>query len=343
MNSTLLSHEVKVEKSPASRDIGIDALKAVAAFCVVVIHSSRQLDALNSDMGHAINAFARLGVGCFFVISGYYFPLLVERGRFKGHLIKILKVALWSMLLYFLFNLVYYQVVWHDFMIPVTRCLDRGNIVDFLLWNACHVEMHLWYLFAIGYAMVFCWLFYRYDKKEALYGVALVLFCAGVVWGWIGEYSMQRNWLFYGIPFVAAGIFIRENHSFFYGVKIWILLVAMCGSLTINVIEAMLLDVSRDFYFFSLVAAMSAMALAIRLGEVINRVEATAVGFLSIVGVKYSMYIYIFHIAVKRVLDFVLPHFGIAPTMFHIGYPVIVFALSLFVSVLWVKIPHRPF
>lgn len=326
-----------------SRDSGIDMLKTLSAFLVVIIHTNKQLMASNIDIAHALVAFARLGVGCFFVITGYYFPLLVDRGRFKGHLLKILKVALWSMLLYLMFNLVYYQVVWHDFMIPITKCMDGDNLIDFIFWNACPVDIHLWYLFAIGYATVFCWLFYRYDKTKALYGIALVLLVCGIAWGWFGDYSMQRNWLFYGVPFVAGGILMREKISFFKGVKSWILALILCMALSVNIVEAIALGVNRDFYLFSIVAAISMMALAVKSGEVIDRIDNSVVGFLCMVGLKYSMYIYIFHIAVKRTLDFALSHVGIDPAIFHVGYSVIIFALSLIVSVLWVKIPHRPF
>lgn len=315
-----------------SRNLGIDALKALSAFLVVVIHSHFNIIHINADLANGLNAFARLGVGSFFIISGYYFPLLVSKGKLKGHLVKIMKIAVWSLLLYLLFNMVYNQFVWHDYLIPIKRCIGVDKLLSFAFFNHVHIEIHIWYLFAIAYTMFFCYLFYRYNKKKALYITATFIFVVGVLVGYLGKYDYQRTWLFYGIPFVAAGIFIRER------LDVSTIVLTLSIGMLITVAEAVYLGVNRDYYILSIVLASLALILAIKVGPLIGGMNNGLMSSLCIIGAKYSLYIYIFHIAVKRSLDAVFD-----TSVLHVGYPVLIFLLSLGVSVVWVKIPHRPF
>lgn len=326
------------------RDLGVDALKTLSAFLVVVIHSKIQLNSNNADLANGLIAFARLGVGCFFVISGYYFPLLVSRGKLKGHLVKIMRIAVWSLLLYLLFNMVYNQFVWHDYLIPIKRCIGVDKLLSFALFNHVHIEMHIWYLFAIVYTMFFCYLFYRYDKIKALYLISACLLVGGIAMGYLGHFSIQRSWLFYGIPFVAAGIFIRERgQALLSCLDVSTIVLTLSIGMLVTVTEAVYLGINRDYYILSIVLASLALLLAIKVGPLIGEMNNGLMSSLCVIGVKYSMYIYIFHIAVKRTVDVVASHVGLDTSALHVGYPVLIFLLSLGVSMVWVRIPHRPF
>lgn len=328
----------------ADRDLGVDLLKTLSAFLVVVIHSRLQLNSISAGLADGMNAFARLGVGCFFVISGYYFPLLMQNGKLKGHLFKIFKLALWTMAIYLLFNLIYYQIVWHDYYIPIERATDLSNILTFVFFNNAIVDIHLWYLFAIGYTMLFCYLFYRYDSVKVLKLISACLLVGGIIVGYMGYYSVQRSWLFYGIPFVAAGIFIRERgQALLSRLDVSTIVLTLSMGTLITVAEAVYFGVNRDYYILSIVLSSLALLLAIKVSPLIGELNNRYVSSLCVIGVKYSMYIYIFHIAVKRTVDFIAPHIGFDLNVLHVGYPIVIFLLSLGVSMLWVRIPHRPF
>lgn len=343
-NNSVMTMKKPNHSLSVDRDLGVDVLKTLSAFLVVVIHSKIQLDSINTSLAYGMIAFARLGVGCFFIISGYYFPILMQKGKLKGHLAKIFRLALWTMVLYIIFNMLYNQVVWHDYYIPIEKATDVTNILKFVVLNESIVDIHLWYLFAIGYTMLFCYLFYRYDKIKALYLISACLFVGGIIVGYLGYFSTQRSWLFYGIPFVAAGIFIRERgQALLSRLDVSTIVLTLSIGLLITVAEAVYLGVNRDYYILSIVLASLALLLAIKVNPLIGELNNRYVSSLCVIGVKYSMYIYIFHIAVKRTVDFIAPHIGSDLNVLHVGYPIVIFLLSLGVSMLWCRLPHRPF
>lgn len=87
------------------RQSALDVTKCVSALLVVCIHYGevRYGDDTISIVSQVCNGLERVAVPMFFLITGYYYPCLVERGQVNRQLTKLVKMALGASCLYALF------------------------------------------------------------------------------------------------------------------------------------------------------------------------------------------------------------------------------------------------
>lgn len=329
----------------SNRDVGIDLLKTLSSFLVVVIHCYGHFAQMNLNIANCLNSLAHLGVGCFFIITGYYFPIMVSKEKMRGYLSRTIKLALWAMAIYLVFNILYYQLVWKDFMIPITDIIGKSSLLNLIIYNDTGISLHLWYLFALIYTILFILLFYRFNKTTALYIIAFIFLACGIVLCYMNfPIIVFRNWIFYGVPFVSIGIFIREHKKSLSKSGSYIVLALLCISVVSIVVESYMLGVTRALYPFSILAVSCMLVLAISFDKkLMNSLSQYNILPYVYYGARLSMYIYIFHIAVKRVLDLCLQHQTPETVQFGVLYPFIIYFLSIGLSLVWLKIPYRPF
>ena len=330
-----------------NRDYGVDLLKAIAAFFVVVIHSHGYLSIYGRELADSLSAISRLGVGVFFMITGYYLPSLIGRGRLKGHIKKVFVLALWSCLVYLIFNSIYFELRWGDYTEPLKNITAKENIWIQLILNEVKFEIHLWYLFAAGYSIIFCGVFYNLGKKKALYVIAFVLLIIGLCLQYLEKpHYIFRNWIFYGIPYVSIGILIKEQYASLEKIEWKYLVIALLASITNCVFEALVYSSYRDYYFLTFLGCATLMICAIRVGPYLNkRVKEGNRWIIGIVtvGLKYSVYIYIFHFIIKHFLDFIIKIAPIEPFYIYGIFPVLIYLLSLLMAIVWTRFKRRPF
>lgn len=72
-----------------NRTTSLDVAKCLAAFLVVAIHAD-----FPGMFGKYVNAWARIAGPLFFIISGYYYPILASQGKQKRQIRKLLKYLL---------------------------------------------------------------------------------------------------------------------------------------------------------------------------------------------------------------------------------------------------------
>ncbi len=343
MIAKLSPNKYRRNKPLGSRDYGIDILKAVSAFFVVLIHSYWDLTYLDISFAKSVSAVSRIGVGCFFVITGYYFPVMYKNRKVSGFLLRNVKLALWSCLLYFIFNLVYYKIVWNNFNSYLNR-FSGESLWKFLFFNFSYPEFHLWYLFAVIYTVALVLLFYNFKKKKAMYIISFLLLIVGLTASYIDtDVIWHRNWAFYGLPFVAMGVLIRENSAILHKINSKIILVVLALCVASFIGEVLLLDVNREYYILTVIASACLLILAVRFeGSRLPHRSRFTLFFISI-GAQYSMYIYIFHIAIKKAFDLLLAYYGDNDVVILLVSPVIIYFLSCVVSYLWLRLPYRPF
>lgn len=115
-----------------SRNFFIDTVKAVAALFVICIHTSYP-----SAIGEYVVAICRIAVPLFLLISGYYYPMTVERNNTISYYKKILVLTFFSSVFYFIVNS------------TELSCLKVFRWDKMLIFSFPVAGDHLWYLYSL--------------------------------------------------------------------------------------------------------------------------------------------------------------------------------------------------
>lgn len=190
------------------RRLSVDLLKVIMAIMVVGIHAN-PLKALGHD---AIilsgGGLYRLAVPVFFVINGYFFEPVAQRGGVGRYIKRLL-------LLYVIWTALYlpawYGVLKSPEVWPPIRMLLVG------WWQ-------LWYLPGLALAAALAYLVRDWPTPRLIAAMGLTFLAGtGIVYGiafdlihpskaLIGDATiLHRNGLFMGFPFLMAGFLIRRH------------------------------------------------------------------------------------------------------------------------------------
>lgn len=319
--SHIVSGNVKPACMGVSRTNSLDVLKCFAAFCVVWIHFGIVW----------LSPITRCAVPFFFIITGYYYPIMVEKGHLWRHIRRILVMVLCASVLYGVVEL--QQQIRHDTLEEwIVYNIRFKHIVGLVVFDNDMFGFHLWYFYAVLYNLV---IFYFADKwkltKWLRYAAffLLFLFFAANFTPW---YPKFRNFLFMGLPCMMIGRCIRESkdQAFCFLSNQRYLWVYTLGSFLLIVGEMWLFSYmypemddygTRDMFVFTLTLLLPYFYWALRhpsFGE----------GSLcASIGRKYSAYIYIFHIFAARLLTHIFERED--SLLSEAIYPFIVFGISL--------------
>lgn len=307
--------------STSHRNIGIDVLKCVCAILVVMIHAPFRI-----HLAPYTVALARVAVPLFFVITGYYFPIMEEKRRTEGHLRKICLLAIGSCIFYFLLHVCYINTYPQRYLNHFTH---PQTIFNFLAFNVCPVEGHLWYFFALIYALPVLMILHRTQTMHFLiYSIPLLL-TTNYLLTFTEHYEYYRNWLLTALPYMGLGIFFRiRPNCFVHRLPFWIIF-------AFYLILCALLYVEWDWYYRHHAVAYRDdyictpwLVICLFLIAIRKWKENPITKAMAHIGRKYSPYIYILHIAVKNCFHF-WKHWKAIPPI----YPFWLFGFTLFLCI----------
>lgn len=307
-----------------NRQSSLDVLKCVAALFVVFIHFGTPW----------LSPLTRTAVPLFFLITGYYYPVLMERGTFWKHVHKVFVMAVCASALYAAYALQHHLRNGTLSEWLATTFTPR-EILRTLVFNFSFFGLHLWYFWAVLYDLLLFRLLDRIGWSRHLRWIIpllFIVFCVGSYFPWFWK---LRNWLFFGLPCMTVGRWIREGNdkSFrFLNDKIrWKRWAAFAFLLICveYIAQYLLLGVNgRESYAFTLPLVVIFFYHALRyprLGE--GSLWAT-------IGRRYSAYIYIIHMMVGMIIGHL---FAFDNPLGKCFFSAVVFVLSLLLSILWGK------
>ncbi len=323
--SCVASSNAKPARMGTYRMSSLDVMKCFAAFCVVCIHYGSGW----------LSPITRCAVPIFFIITGYYYPMMVEKGKFWRHIRKLVIMALCASAFYGAIALT--QQIRHDTLGEwVSNTFRLRRIVGLIALNHDMFEGHLWYFYAVLYDLI---IFYFADKwrltrwLQYATPILLLVFFMSSFEPFNSQYYF-RNFLFFGLPCMMIGRMIKEKKdtTFSFLAKEQRLWIYPCVSLLLIGVEIYVhyfqhSHISQEMYIFTLPLLLPFFYAALRnptFGE--GTILAT-------IGRKYSAYIYIFHVFAGIILF----HFVKRDVLI---YPFLVFGLSLCMAWLFVKILH---
>ncbi len=300
-------------------------------------------------LGNTVIAIARFAVPFFFIVSGFFSyyetPSLYDK-KLPSKIRHTAILTIGSAVFYLIFKLV--------LTIPsgstnefLNKVFSGSFAIELFVFNHAFCFEHLWFMFALLYVYIFfaavCKL--KLQNKAVLlipilfirliFGKELQMFLSEGGYD-IPEIFKQgylfRNFASTGIPFFLLGWYIRKNEARITSkagdsLLIILMLVGTAEAIAVNQLHG------QKSVFAGTVIATAALFIFIIKNE--NRFNAPK---LSEMGAKYSLYIYIFHIAIRNCVDWFLKIIDLSSDILAYLMPVIIFILSLIFSIIYCEI-----
>lgn len=243
-----------------TRNVALDALKVLLAFCVVGLHAKLFIQIQPKLSWLTVNGLFRIAVPCFFVINGYFLRDSVLRGKALDWVRRnFVLYALWFVL---------YEIFW----MVVLRQPAPGLVTVIL------GPYHLWYL--IGVVVGVLVLLVLKDRTGLLIAAALAAFAVGVALQYLRFFppasgpidvlrypGVYRNGLLLGFPLLTLGYLIR-SHDLDRRVSMPVALALLCVGLVMVLVESWILGAaagmegSADNFIFTPVACAGLFLVA---------------------------------------------------------------------------------
>ena len=320
-------NDVAVAHVNTVRTSSLDVMKCLAAFGVVWIHYGSEW----------LTPIVRCSAPIFFIITGYYYPLMLNTNNFWRHFRKLFVMALWASALYAIWELLQH-VLHNDLQIWYCDTFSLQHIIEYILSDQDLFGFHLWYFWAVLYDLI---LLYWADKlriSKWLEGITPVLFWVYCMGNFTSNPDSYRNFLFMGLPCMMVGKLVKEHkdgvflffakgqYICFYTVVSFSLIVA-----EIFTLHAVCSDNGiRNMYIFTIPLILPFFYWAL------CHPSCGAGTIFETIGRKYSAYIYIFHVLAARVLSQIIARDTSLISMLYT--PFLVFGLSLFMAWTFEKI-----
>ena len=304
------------------RHSSLDVIKFFAAFMVVYIHYGTVETGTYHLISHLIEGLCRLAVPLFFMISGYFYPMLREKGRFRRHLIKLLFLAIGSSVLYNLIHCVELLQDGGSIVEYLSTTYTPKIIIAFFIINADPASFHLWFLWASLYVYIIFFFVDKIKKVNSLYILCILVYIISIPVLFSKGYV--TNFLFLGLPYMCLGRYMKEKKVFLAKTSGKTLILFFILSTILIVVECYVLSLFNmnglDSHLFVLPAAYCLFSLALRNPSYGNRIIST-------IGKQDSGYIYIVHVLVARnILSSIYPHQSL---LGEILYPVTIFLVTI--------------
>lgn len=324
-----------------SRLESFDTLKFLLAFLVVVLHTG-----FTGLIGLEINAISRIAVPLFFMITGYYLPTMTDN-KFNKHLKKIVYFTILSTLFYTSIICIKPIISGKSFDWFSNVIFNKKNICDWLLFNSTNfISGHLWYFYALLYALIIIYFARKFNRKSILQKIIPILFLGNYILSYF-DAIISRNFLFTALPYILLGWLFRNKEkqitNIFHKPQTYLLVfILICIGLGFEIFIYKFIGVKivRDHYLLT-----CPMAICIFL-MVLRKPHFGANSIFTVIGKKYSAYIYIMHAFIIFLIRNILIYFLgkdifqniIQNYWFKNCYPFLVFITTLIVIIICNKL-----
>ncbi len=320
----------------------LNFLKGLACFFVIYMHTS-----FDSKISSVIVCAGRFAVPLFFIISGYYCVRETsdQKKSITRKLIKTLKVCIIYEIVYFVFGALITPLLNGENINIISYCkkiFTFQKIINLILFNQSLNSGILWFVYALLYCYILMLFVYKNKKHTALYIIGLTLLLAHILGrGTILYFNIIpektniiwfRDFIFMGAPFFIMGLFIKEYETKIRQVfsnNILIICLAVVG-LLFSFVERYF--VPLEVFFGSTIVVFMLFVFSL------NNKEKKVFKPVCIVGKKYYMNEYLWHIIVNALLVFLLATLKINFAVINIFKPLIIYLLIVILTLVFRKV-----
>lgn len=302
------------------RNYSIDLLKTILAFLIVLHHSP-------SPFHDTMQPITTCAVPTFFMISGFLiFRKEISFKRIMKNAIRIMKIFLGALLIFY----IWFWIRHEELYIP-----NFKDICLMVFANNEPLSGHLWYLMAYAYALIVIAIFTLKGKMQYLKYIAiigLVLYFLFDIWHiycnvpkYLTLVYCFRNFFFTAIPMMFIGSTVVDRNSIrTKTIAVWLTFFSICAWVEMNSFHV---NHIADVYFFTIPLSFFLFSLFVNC-------KIRKPNILTKCGEKYSLYIYILHPIIIKLLT---NEFG--RDTYFVG--MMSFMLTLLVSVLYAVFKNK--
>ena len=240
--------------------------------------------------------------------------------------IRIIKIFCWALLIFY----IWFWIRHEEPYIP-----NFKDICLMVFANNEPLSGHLWYLMAYAYALITIAIFALKSKIQYLKHIAiigLVLYFLFDIWHiycnipkYLTLVYCFRNFFFTAIPMMFIGTIVSDRSSVrIRTITAWLIFFSICAWVEMNCFHV---NHIADMYFFTIPLSFSLFFLFVNC-------KIRKPNILTKCGEKYSLYIYILHPIIIKLLT---NEFG--RDTYFVG--MVAFILTLLVSVLYVVFKNK--
>ncbi len=336
-----------LKKRSTSRIYGLDILKSICTFMVIMIHTGYP-----GELGNYAIVLSRIAVPIFFMITGFFYVESNDNKKLKK-LKAIALLAIKAMIFYMIIDLLKCIINKKNIYLYINEVFNIKKIAKFFLFNEPISGFHLWYLFAILYCLAIIYILNKiiHNRIEQLLIIFTpVLLLISLIFG---KYSLAflgvdipiicvRNFAFDAIPFFSIGFIIRKWNIVdrTRDCKIRYMLIVAILFAVLNCLENYLLrlynvNATRESYISTIFLAISVFIIFT------NNYWNGKFKLFYIIGKEYTLYIYIIHIIILDCIWNLIKYMpGQTYSITQYLIPIIVFVLSIIVSIIIKKIKY---
>ena len=307
----------------------LDFVKGLACIFVVFMHCE-----FPGKAGVIVQAISRFSVPFFFMVSGYFcfYP-----GEYDGTIIRrktthISRIVFWASLFYVLFA----------FVLKSAYVVTRYEIWAFGIFNQPFIIVgQIWFLFALLYDYFAFGIIWKADKIKWFYLISAVLIVVYLcmaqgahLCGIKIQNMYYRNWLIEGLPFLFAGHWLHANQDKIRTSDKMLILVILVSTL-LCLVERKIMG--RDFGV-NIMTFPQVFAMFIYAVKYPDRHR----GVIQEIGKRYSMWVYILHPFVFRLMDKFYHHWAVDTIVLVQWFrPIVTVVITLLLSSICYTFLHR--
>lgn len=311
----------------SNRNTSLDAFKCVAALAVVFLHYNQVEGVLGEYYSEIVRSLTRFAVPFFFMVTGYYWPFLVERGKLKANLIKCMKLAIGSTVFYLTYRIIMVLIAGESVGRWLMEHYTPGTLFSWIVFNDDPAGYHQWYLYALVYSLAFYSILHKDGKDNWVKFITPVLLMFIVLCNYT-QLTFVRNYIL-GIPCIGLGIMTRQ-YRWYERIKPMPIIIL---SAVFSIIEMLLTRESYsqgfDVYCGSIPLALATLCLAIS-----NPTKFEG-SYIATIGLKYSGLIYILHVFCSNILSLWIDWDS---TTLQVLRPFIIFIVTLVVTIIYNRV-----
>ena len=314
-------------------------IRGIAAFFVVFIHVR-----FPGETGETVKALARFAVPFFFMISGY-FSFGRSNEKIRNNAQKTIKLALYTMCLYSCWYIIKTFPDGKEITQTITSWFSFSSIMKLLLFNLPLSEtgFFCWFLLAQAYVYFIYMFICKYEKHDLGCIIGLILLLIYIVveraqyivfWGYHGYYFI--NFLFTGFPFFMLGNYLarKKERIMSWNMQHSIFVCLLVVGTLLTIIEKMFIG-NKELYISNILVCLVSFVYAIKEPR---KFEGNLIGEI---GKKYGLYIYLFHIIIRDLVNFFVKSISLGDTWLKWFIPIIVCIITTIVSMIWYRFSQR--
>lgn len=279
----------------------LNFLKGVGCISVVFIHFP-----FPGLFGLIVKRLSFFAVPIFFMISGYYAynnNVNVSQKKILKRIAKIFKITLLSFGFYLFYTLVY-NIIKNNTDEFLKNLISYKTLADFIIINNFDIidALHLWFLPSLIYAYFI--LLFIHKRHLTIYAYKLLpfLFLIKIITEIIVEtlgfsYHWRCNVLIGALPYVLLGNYIAYKEDEIDELNNRNVIASIFLSITATIFLTFF-DVSIGFWWIWIaILSISLFLIAVKNPNII------IVNGVRKIGIHLSLYVYIFHIIIYRVIS----------------------------------------